>query len=180
MKYSAGKKRIKYSANKRYSTSFSGKQNQPKRQSPATVFHKSGRENSGERERAWARTELHSSQCHIFHFYPFLIDLIKNSTNSPNISPPKTIRVCAVQFLWPFQTFSDSKGRHSPSGIDFDALENNDDPVGPFNPLDFSQNNENVTVLGEGSRDSVKFEWTITPWTECSQSCGPDFGYSVS
>lgn len=84
-----------------------------------------------------------------------------------------------VQFLWPFQSYSDSKGRHSPFGIDFEALEN-DDPVSAFNPHDLTQANENVTVLGEGSRESVKFEWMITPWTECSQSCGPDFGYQVS
>lgn len=63
-------------------------------------------------------------------------------------------------------------------GIDFEALEN-DDPVGGLSPSSFSQNMENATVLGEGSRDSVKFEWMVTPWTQCSQSCGPEVGYRV-
>lgn len=85
-----------------------------------------------------------------------------------------------AQFLWPFQTFHDSKGRHSPFGIDFEALENDEPAVSAFNLHDLTQANENVTVLGEGSRDSVKFEWMITPWTECSQTCGSDFGYRVS
>lgn len=70
-------------------------------------------------------------------------------------------------------------------GIDFEALENenNDDPVvgsSGINPLALSQDNENATVLGEGSRESVKFEWMITPWSECSQSCGPEVGYRVN
>lgn len=63
-------------------------------------------------------------------------------------------------------------------GIDFEALEN-DDPVGDLSPSSFSQNMENATVLGEGSHDSVKFEWMVAPWTQCSQSCGPEVGYRV-
>lgn len=64
-------------------------------------------------------------------------------------------------------------------GVDVDPVEN-DDPIGGFSQLAFSQNGENVTVLGEGPRDSVKFEWMVTPWSECSQSCGPDIGYRVN
>lgn len=63
-------------------------------------------------------------------------------------------------------------------GVDMDPLEN-DDPVGGFSQLAFLQDGENVTVLGEGPRDSVKFEWMVTPWAECSQTCGPDMGYRV-
>lgn len=63
-------------------------------------------------------------------------------------------------------------------GVDMDTVEN-DDPVGGFSQLALSQDAENVTVLGEGPRDSVKFEWMVTPWSECSQSCGPDIGYRV-
>lgn len=64
-------------------------------------------------------------------------------------------------------------------GADFEALEN-DDPIGGFDALSLSQDMENVTVLGKGSRDSVKFEWMISPWSECSQSCAPEVGYKVS
>ncbi|XP_055302400.1 protein madd-4 isoform X7 [Sitodiplosis mosellana] len=85
------------------------------------------------------------------------------------------------EFLWPFQSFSNSKGRnvlmeHGMKGVDFDAVEN-DDPIGGFNQLQFEQDAENVTVLGNGLRDSVKFEWMVAPWSECSQTCGPEVGY---
>lgn len=63
-------------------------------------------------------------------------------------------------------------------GIDLDVLEN-DDPVGDFSQLRMSQDGENVTVLGSGPRDSVKFEWVVAPWSACSQSCGPEPGYKV-
>lgn len=64
-------------------------------------------------------------------------------------------------------------------GVDLDTVEN-DDPVVGFNQISLAQDAENVTVLGNGPRDSVKFEWRVTPWTECSQSCGPEIGYKVS
>lgn len=63
-------------------------------------------------------------------------------------------------------------------GLDLDAVEN-DEPVGDFNQLSLSQGGENVTVLGDGPRESVKFEWMVTPWSECSQNCGPEIGYKV-
>lgn len=94
-----------------------------------------------------------------------------------------TLSAC-LQFLWPFQSFSNSKGHdylmHSglKYGVDMDTVEN-DDPIGGFNQLALSQDAENVTILGDGPRDSVKFEWMVTPWSECSQSCGPDIGYRV-
>lgn len=68
-------------------------------------------------------------------------------------------------------------------GIDFEALEN-DEPaasvVDGLSPLALAQHNENATLLGEGPKDSVKFEWMITEWSECSQSCGPEVGYRVN
>lgn len=64
-------------------------------------------------------------------------------------------------------------------GLDFETLEN-DDPIVAFNQEDFRGGGENVTVLGEGPRENVKFEWIVTPWTECSQSCGSEVGYRVS
>lgn len=35
-------------------------------------------------------------------------------------------------------------------------------------------------VLGQGSAKDLKFEWLITPWSECSQSCGMGAGFRVS
>lgn len=35
-------------------------------------------------------------------------------------------------------------------------------------------------VLGEGRPKDLKFEWLITPWTECSQPCGMGVGFRVS
>lgn len=57
----------------------------------------------------------------------------------------------------------------------------NDEPAisSEFNPLDLSSTSNDVFVLGEGSRDKVKFEWMITPWSECSQSCGIEDGFKV-
>lgn len=64
-------------------------------------------------------------------------------------------------------------------GMDLDTLDDDPVTVGGFNQLSLSQDAENVTVLGNGPRDSVKFEWMVTPWSECSQSCGPEIGYKV-
>lgn len=63
-------------------------------------------------------------------------------------------------------------------GVDMDPVEN-DDPVGGFSQLAFSLDAENVTVLGEGPRESIKFEWMVEPWSPCSQSCGSDSGFRV-
>lgn len=64
-------------------------------------------------------------------------------------------------------------------GIDMDTLENDDPVVGGFNQLSLSQDAENVTVLGSGLRSDITFEWMVAPWSECSQSCGPEIGYKV-
>lgn len=68
---------------------------------------------------------------------------------------------------------------HGLKAVDLDTVEN-DDPIGGFNQLSLSQDAENVTVLGNGPRDSVKFEWMITPWSECSQTCSKEPGYKVN
>lgn len=87
-----------------------------------------------------------------------------------------------VQFLWPFQSFSNSKGRHAlkHNGVRFglDTLEN-DAPFSGLNAAAFVDDAENVTALTSVSQESIKFEWMISPWSECSQSCGPDVGYRV-
>lgn len=101
------------------------------------------------------------------------------------------VLVCSfvLQLLWPFQTFSNSKGHDFllRNGLGFGAeIENsadteNDEPVlAGFNPSDLSRLDGKITVLGVGDRENVKFEWMITPWSECSQSCGTEMGFRVS
>lgn len=91
----------------------------------------------------------------------------------------------SVQFLWPFQSFSQSKGRHALKhngmrfGIDVDTIEN-DAPFSGLNANAFVDNIDNVTVSSAALQESIKFEWMVSPWSECSQSCGPDIGYRVS
>ncbi|XP_037039972.1 protein madd-4 isoform X3 [Bradysia coprophila] len=91
----------------------------------------------------------------------------------------------SLQFFWPFQSFSNSRGHQMlvDRGMDFryelEHLEQ-DVPVGSFgglHPMELLNGDaHNVTVLGQGERDKVKFEWMITPWSECSQSCGEGLG----
>lgn len=63
-------------------------------------------------------------------------------------------------------------------GIDVDTIEN-DAPFTDFNAIPLADELENVTALSGAARDNIKFEWMISPWSECSQSCGPDIGYQV-
>lgn len=88
------------------------------------------------------------------------------------------------QFLWPFQSFSNSKGRHALKhngirfGLDVDTLEN-DAPFSGLNAASFIDDAENITALSSVAQDSIKFEWMISPWSECSQSCGTEVGFRV-
>lgn len=35
-----------------------------------------------------------------------------------------------------------------------------------------------IIVLGKGNPKNLKFEWVLTPWTKCSESCGGN-GFQV-
>ncbi|KAK9728284.1 ADAMTS cysteine-rich domain [Popillia japonica] len=45
-----------------------------------------------------------------------------------------------------------------------DGINENDEEEDPVD--------EGIVVLGRGPADNVKFEWIISDWTKCSQSCG--------
>lgn len=87
----------------------------------------------------------------------------------------------SFQFLWPFQTFSNSKGHQllmehhqKHNSIDLDNREESDEPVRDFNQRALSQlkGHQEGVVMGHGMIDNLVFEWMITPWSECSQTCG--------
>lgn len=35
------------------------------------------------------------------------------------------------------------------------------------------------SLQNKGARENVKFEWMLTPWSECTQSCGITAGFRV-
>lgn len=37
-----------------------------------------------------------------------------------------------------------------------------------------------VKIVSTGEREKVKFEWMITTWSECSQTCGEGLGIKVT
>lgn len=83
--------------------------------------------------------------------------------------------------LWPFQSFSDSKGFQYLRKKYQTDLDENDGPFFGFDQRSLSDLNVgNFTILGEGPRENVKFEWLITPWSECTLKCGPEKGMRVS
>lgn len=45
-------------------------------------------------------------------------------------------------------------------------------PDFPDLPQDEAGDVGHAVILGKGTVDNVKFEWMITDWSKCSQSCG--------
>ncbi|KAL9706466.1 hypothetical protein quinque_009984 [Culex quinquefasciatus] len=87
--------------------------------------------------------------------------------------------LASLQLLWPFQTFTNSKGHqwlmeHEYSHFDSTAdREEKDEPAKPVNVYELLRARDGVA--GEdanGTPDHIEFEWMTTPWSECSQTCG--------
>ncbi|XP_071546961.1 protein madd-4 isoform X3 [Panulirus ornatus] len=78
------------------------------------------------------------------------------------------------------RTISSRGGRHASSPVDeFGGMISHDlvrDATTTEHPLGTPE------ILGKGTRDSLEFEWQMTNWSECSQTCGftsTSSGYQV-
>ncbi|XP_021700693.1 ADAMTS-like protein 1 isoform X1 [Aedes aegypti] len=94
--------------------------------------------------------------------------------------------LASLQLLWPFQTFSNSKGHqllmeHEYSHLDSERAEK-DEPVRPFNIYELLKSKDTGDDGGDdpssydaeraAALESIEYEWMTTPWSECSQTCG--------
>ncbi|RZF41389.1 hypothetical protein LSTR_LSTR000103 [Laodelphax striatellus] len=108
---------------------------------------------------------------------PLSTSAMPNSGSRP--MPHFQMLLANLQNLWPFQSFGSSSRGHrmvmeealppapslleygeeqeTPDGTDAEA---SSDPKGP------------LFILGKGSAESVKFDWMITEWSQCSETCG--------
>ncbi|XP_049815817.1 protein madd-4-like [Schistocerca nitens] len=71
-----------------------------------------------------------------------------------------------LQTLWLFQTFSNSRGHRTVS----DSI-----PIVKYGKPDEDMYEDEfgpAVVLGRGSAENLKFDWMITEWSKCSQTCG--------
>ncbi|GLV43482.1 no long nerve cord [Carabus blaptoides fortunei] len=78
------------------------------------------------------------------------------------------------QQLWPFQTFTNSRGHRMVAFPHEELTTTEESPFPDFSDLPQDEDDDvgHAVILGKGTVDNVKFEWMITDWSKCSQSCG--------
>ncbi|XP_015837335.1 protein madd-4 isoform X3 [Tribolium castaneum] len=91
----------------------------------------------------------------------------ENSASSAGRIMPHFQRLLTnLQQLWPFQTFSNSRGHRMVAFPEESFQENS------FAPPTTEDEFGSVVVLGKGTPENLKFEWVISDWSKCSQTCG--------
>ncbi|XP_018562984.1 protein madd-4 isoform X1 [Anoplophora glabripennis] len=97
----------------------------------------------------------------------------KNSQSTTDISD-------SDQQLWPFQTFSNSRGhrmiafpedKDNYGGAIQEFPRDGLDEQGEDGSTDDDEDG-NIVILGKGTRENLVFEWKTSPWSVCSQTCG--------
>ncbi|CAH1163521.1 unnamed protein product [Phaedon cochleariae] len=84
------------------------------------------------------------------------------------------------QQLWPFQTFSSSRGHRM---IDYRSNKHNKNPLLdepsetteeeiPADEDTQDEDEDNIVVLGKGKKENLIFEWEMGSWAKCSETCG--------
>ncbi|XP_071450701.1 protein madd-4-like isoform X3 [Hetaerina americana] len=101
-------------------------------------------------------------------------DLNSNPTTSSGSSRPMPHfqRLLAnLQNFWPLQAFGNSRGHRMVATAQEEiqaAIDRDDYGASESTHEDASP----VVVLGKGSSENLKFDWMITGWSQCSETCG--------
>ncbi|XP_063229070.1 protein madd-4 [Bacillus rossius redtenbacheri] len=73
-----------------------------------------------------------------------------------------------LQDVWPFQTFSNSRGHRTVT----DAFEPEQNHTEESDEMDGMDALGSFVILGKGKPENLKFDWVISEWSKCSESCG--------
>lgn len=87
------------------------------------------------------------------------------------------------QFLWPFQSFGHSKGHQKlmEQHLKYSIGHHQEQAEDP-NAHHHNTNHNSPKVFDSKAQadSSIQFEYYVSPWTTCSQTCGSIDGYRVS